>query len=80
MIEWNPVVPRGFIIEVTNDFRFIQFIVEPPGNILTFNEIIVINKARPITPVEQLTENEVTQRNNDAYARANNIEITDRTP
>ena len=79
-IIWNPIEPRGFLIEVTDDFRFIRFIEEPPGNTLTFNEVVAENNSRTIPPLEQLTEAEVTLRSNDAFANSNNIEITDRTP
>ncbi len=78
MVDWNPIIPPGFLIEVTSDFQFVRFIIEPPNNRLTFDEVVAINSAVPPPTPENLTEIEVTRRVNDDFARSNNIVITDR--
>lgn len=77
-IEWVPVDPEGFKILVTNEFRFIRFLEQPEGNTLTFDEVLALNRAITPPPKENLTEEQVSQRVNDDYARSNNITITDR--
>ena len=48
MVEWNPVTPSGFLIELDSAGDFVSFIEEPVGNVLTFADVLAQHQAASV--------------------------------